>query len=402
MLSAIYTALSGMTSFEQGLTTIGNNVANLNTVGYKETEPMFTSVAPDAGSGATLGSDGSQTGDGGVSVNDSRVNFSQGTDESTGNPLDAAINGLGFFVVQGSSGYLYTRAGQFQFDQNGNLVESSSGNQVMVSSASDPIGAFNLDSYMSYPPKATTTVELSGNLASAGQSTPYVLSGITVIDSSGATETLSATFTQSTSNPLQWTVQVEDAHNNVLGTGTLTFNADGSLASSNTPLTVTVTPSKLPAFNVTLNFGTAGSFSGVTSLASNTNSQLQELSQDGVALGTLTGSSFGSDGSITLTYSNGKTLTPAKLLLAQFNAPQQLQMTQNGLYAATEGNMPTLGTPLSSGFGSILGGEVETSNVDLSRQFTDLIVIERGYQASSEISSVANNMMQQLLTQSGR
>lgn len=402
MLGAIYSALSGMTAFEQGLTTIGSNVANLNTVGYKETEPMFETVAFDTGSGATLGSEGSETGDAGVAVNDSRVNFSQGTDDSTGNPLDAAVNGLGFFVIQGDSGYQYTRAGQFEFDQNGNLVESSTGDKVMVSTSDDPIGGFNLDGYMSYPPKATTTVDLSGNLASSGQTTPYVLSGITVVDSSGATETLSATFTQSTSNPLEWTVQVDDASNNVLGTGTLTFNADGTPASSNTPLTVTVTPTKLPAFNVAFDFGAAGSYAGVTSLASNTTSQVQELNQDGVALGTLTGTSFGSDGSITLTYSNGQTLKPAKLLLAQFNAPQDLQVTQNGFYAATEGDLPTLGAPLTAGFGSILGGELETSNVDLSQQFTDLIVIERGYQASSEISSVANTMLQELLTQGGR
>lgn len=398
MLSAIYTALSGMTAYEQGLTIIGNNVANLDTAGYKETEPMFSSVALDTGSGPMIGSEGSQTGGGGVTVNDGRVDFAAGTDDTTGNPLDAAINGLGFFVIKGASGYLYTRAGQFQLDQSGNLVESSTGDKVMVSTSSSAIGAFNINSYTSYPPKATTTVNLSGNLASTGQTAPYVLPGITVVDSAGGTETLSASFTQSTTNPLQWTVQVTDSNNNVLGTGTLTFNADGTPASSNTPLQVTVTPPNLPAFDVNFDFGAAGSYSGITSLTSNTASQLQVLNQDGVQLGTLTGTSFGSDGSITLTYSNGQTLTPAKLLLAQFNAPQQLQATQNGFYAATEGTMPTLGTPLSASFGSILGGQLETSNVDLSQQFTELIVIERGYQASSQINSVANDMMQQLLT----
>lgn len=404
MLSAIYTALSGMTAYEQGLNVIGNNVANLDTVGYKMTEPLFTSVAPDTESGAMLGSPGSQSGGGGVALNQSRVSFAEGQDQSTGNPLDAAVNGLGFFMVQdGNGGYLYTRAGQFQFDQNGNLVETSTGDKVVVSTASSSIGSFNIDSFRSYPPKATTTVDLSGNLASSGQTTPYVLSNITVVDGSGGTENLQATFTQSTTNPLQWTVQVTNASNNVLGTGTLTFNADGTPASSNTPVAVTVTPPNMPSFNVNFDFGTAGSFSGVTSLGSTASSQLQVLNQDGVPLGTLTGTAFGSDGSITLTYSNGQTLKPAQLLLAQFDAPQQLQATNNGLYAANEGTLPTLGTPLSSNFGSILGGQVEMSNVDLSQQFTDLIVIERGYQASSEINSAANTMLQQLLTMdSGR
>ena len=99
-----------------------------------------------------------------------------------------------------------------------------------------------------------------------------------------------------------------------------------------------------------------------------------------------------------MTYSNGKTLTPAKLLLAQFNAPQQLQAVSDGMFAATQGSTPLLGTPLSTNFGNIVGGEVEMSNVDLSQQFTELIVIQRGYQASSQITSIANDMMQQLLT----
>ena len=404
MLSAIYTALSGMTAYEQGLNVIGNNVANLDTVGYKMTEPMFTSVAPDTESGAMLGSPGSQSGGDGVALNESRVSFAEGQDQSTGNPLDAAVNGLGFFVVQdGNGGYLYTRAGQFQFDQNGNLVETATGNKVVVSTATSSSGSFNVDSYRSYPPKATTTVDLSGNLAGTGQTTPYVLSNITVVDSSGGTQNLKATFTQSTTNPRQWTVQVADSSNNVLGTGSLTFNADGTPASSNTPVTVTVTPPNLPSFSVNFDFGAAGSFSGVTSMGSTSASQLQVLSQDGVQLGALTGTSFGSDGSITLTYSNGQTLKPAKLVLAQFDAPQQLTATSKGLYAANEGTLPTLGAPLSSNFGSILGGQVEMSNVDLSQQFTDLIVIERGYQASSEINSAANTMLQQLLTMdSGR
>lgn len=401
MLSAIYTALSGMTAYEQGLTIIGNNVANLDTAGYKETEPMFSSVALDTGSGALVGSQGSPTGGGGVTVSGGRVDFAEGTAETTGNPLDAAINGLGFFIVQGTSGYLYTRAGQFQFDQNGNLIESSTRDKVMVSTSSSAMGAFNVNGYLSYPPKATTTVSLSGNLASSGQTTPYVLSGITVVDGSGGTQTLSATFTQSTSNPLQWTVQVTDSSGKVLGTGTLTFNADGTPAGSNTPLAVTVTPANQPAFNVNFNFGAAGGYSGVTSLSSNTASQLQVLHQDGVQLGTLTGTSFGSDGSITLTYSNGQTQTPAKLLLAQFDAPQELQATEHGFYAAAQGMMPTIGTPLSSSFGGILGGDLEASNVNLSQQFTELIVVERGYQASSQINSIVNSMMQQLLNLGG-
>jgi flagellar hook protein FlgE len=267
----------------------------------------------------------------------------------------------------------------------------------MVSTPTAAIGPFNINAYNSYPPKTTTTVQLSGNLARTGQTSSYVLPGITVVDSAGGTETLQASFTQSTDNPLQWAVQVTDANNNTVGTGTVTFNADGTPAAS-TPIKLTVTPTNLPAFSVNLSFGTAGGYAGVTSLDTNASSQLQVLSQDGVQLGTLTGTSFGSDGTLTLTYSNGQTKTPAKLLLAQFNAPQELQAVDDGLFSAAHSAKPLIGTPLSSSFGSIVGGEVEMSNVDLSQQFTELIVIQRGYQASSQITSIASDMMQQLLT----
>jgi flagellar hook protein FlgE len=398
VLTSLYAGMSGMEAYQQGLAVIGNNTANLNTAGFKFTEPVFEDVATGSGTGGFTGSPGAPSTGGGVQVDDSHVSFSQGNEEATGDPLDAAINGLGFFMVDLNGTTYYTRAGSFQFDANGDLEQTTTGAKVLVSTSTSANGTFNINAYNSYPPKATTTVQLSGNLARTGQTTSYSLPGITVIDSAGGSETLQASFTQSTTNPLSWTVQVNDANGNSVGSGTILFDADGSPDASNTPIALTVTPSGLPAFNVNLEFGTAGSFSGVTSLNTAATSQLQVASQDGVQLGSLTGTSFGNDGSLTLTYSNGQTLTPAKLLLAQFNAPQQLQELSQGLFAATSGTTPLVGTPQSTNFGNIVGGEVEMSNVDLSQQFTELIVIQRGYQASSQITSIANDMMQQLLT----
>jgi flagellar hook protein FlgE len=398
VLSAVYTGMSGMEAYQQGLEVIGNNVANLNTTGFKFTEPLFEDVETQTGTGGFTGDPGTPTTGGGVTVDDTHVSFSQGDEQATGDPLDAAVNGLGFFVVNLNGSTYYTRAGDFQFDPNGNLVETTTGAKVMVSTSTSASGSFNINAYNSYPPKATTTIQLSGNLARTGQTTSYDLPGITVVDSAGGVETLQASFTQSTTNPLSWTVQVTDANNNTVGTGTELFDANGTPDASDTPIQLTVTPTNLPAFTVNLSMGAAGGFSGVTSLNTTATSQLQVASQDGVQLGSLTGTSFGNDGSLTLTYSNGQTLTPAKLLLAQFNAPQQLQALDNGMFAATDGTTPLLGTPLSTNFGNIVGGQVEMSNVDLSQQFTELIIIQRGYQASSQITSTANDMMQQLLT----
>jgi flagellar hook protein FlgE len=397
VLTSVYTGMSGMEAYQQGLEVIGNNVANLNTTGFKFTEPLFNDVETQTGTGGFTGDPGTPTTGGGVTVDDTHVSFSQGNEQATGDPLDAAVNGLGFFVVNLNGTTYYTRAGNFQFDKNGNLVETATGANVMVSTSTSANGTFNINPYNSYPPKATTTLQLSGNLARTGQTTSYKLPSITVVDSAGGTETLQASFTQDTTNPLSWTIQVTDASGKTVGTGTVLFDADGTPDASNTPIQLTVTPTALPSFNVNLSVGTAGSYSGVTSLNTSASSQLQVASQDGVQLGSLTGTSFGSDGSLTLTYSNGKTLTPAKLLLAQFNAPQQLQAVDKGMFSAAGGATPLMGSPLTTNFGSIVGGQVEMSNVDLSQQFTELIIIQRGYQASSQITSVANDMMQQLL-----
>jgi flagellar hook protein FlgE len=398
VLTSLYAGMSGMEAYQQGLAVIGNNTANLNTAGFKFTEPVFEDVATDSGTSGFPGSPGTPTTGGGVQIDSTHVSFSQGNEESTGDPLDAAINGLGFFMVDLNGSTYYTRSGAFQLDSSGDLVQTTTGAKVLVSTSTSANGTFNVNAYNSYPPKATTTIQLSGNLARTGQTTSYNLPGITVVDGAGGTETLQASFTQSTTNPLSWTIQVNDSTGTSVGSGTILFNADGSPDASNTPIQLSVTPSGLPAFTVNLEIGTAGSFSGVTSLNTAASSQLQVASQDGVQLGSLTGTSFANDGSLTLTYSNGKTLTPAKLLLAQFNAPQQLQELSQGLFAATSGATPLVGTPQSTNFGNIVGGEIEMSNVDLSQQFTELIVIQRGYQASSQITSIANDMMQQLLT----
>lgn len=397
MLGALYTAQSGMTAFETGLTIIGNNVSNLNTPGYKATEPIFSDVEVQTQEGAILGSEGSPTEGAGVTVQDSDASFAQGQFQQTGNPLDAGINGEGFFVVDQNGSYVYTRDGQFQVDSNGDLVDTANGAKVMVSTTSSAIGSFNVNSYLTYPPKATTTVNLSGNLARSGQTGPYTLPNITVDDSSGGTETLSAVFTQSTTNPLQWSVTINNANNTSVGSGTLTFGSDGTPAAGTATIPVTVTPTNGAAFTVNFAFGTTGSFAGVTSISGESSSQLQVQSQDGIALGVLTQTTFDSSGNVTLTYSNSQTLTPAKLLLAQFEAPQQLEALGSGMYAAVGGAKPTLGTPSTTNFGSIEAGQIEMSNVDLTQQLTDLIVIQRGYQASSQISQVANQMMQQLL-----
>jgi flagellar hook protein FlgE len=237
---------------------------------------------------------------------------------------------------------------------------------------------------------------LSGTLAGTGTGT-FSLPATTVIDSAGGTEQITAKFVRSGTDATQWSVEVDDSSGKALATGNLHFNADGTPVDGFNTMSVPITPTNGTAFNVTIDFGAANGYAGITSTSSTTTSQVQMLSQDGVQLGSLTGTSFDNQGRVTLTYSNGLTKTPATLLLAQIDEQQQLTPIGSGLFSAQSSNQPEFSPAQTAGIGRIVGGQIEQSNVDLTQQFSDLIIIQRGYQASSQTTSVANEMIQTLL-----
>ena len=402
MLDAIYNALAGMAAYSRGLDTISNNVANLNTPGFKSTVSQYSDIERQAGDAGLP--NGSMSGSG-VSYSGTQLSFTPGQLQSTGNSLDAAIDGQGFFVLDQNGERLYSRNGQFQFDKDGYLVDGVTQAKVMMQTATTSLQPFNINSYRSYAPTATTKITLAGNLAQTSTTSPNVfnVASISTIDTSGGTQVLSAKFTQDTTDSTKWTVEMFDANNNSLGTGTLQFGPDGTPIAGQAALTFVVKPTNLPSYTVTLDIGSSGSFSGVTSTANSTTSTVQMLRQDGVQLGSLTDTSFDASGRLQLTYSNGQKLFPATLLLANFEDPGALKQIGNSLFSASTGQTETIATPSQNGLGQIQDGQVEMSNVDLTQQFTDLIVVQRGYQASSQTMSVANEMLQQLLSmQSGR
>jgi flagellar hook protein FlgE len=396
MLGAIYISQSGMTAYSTGLDVLSNNVANLNTTGFKVSNPVFTSEVEQNDTGAMTGSPGASTDGAGVSVATQEVSFQAGNTEDTSNPMDAAIDGNGFFVLQQGGQLLYTREGQFEFDSSGALVDTATQAPVMVSTDSASETTFNVNDFRVYPPKATTTVSLTGTLAQSGTAT-FNMPAISLIDSEGASEQVTFNFTRDSTTDTKWTVQATDANGKSLGSGTLEFGTDGTPQSGNDSLTLTLSPSGGTASTVTVNFGTPGSFTGITSITGNTVSNVTVQKQDGVALGALTGTSFNAQGQVVLTYSNGSTQTPATLLLAQFNAPQQLKELNGALFTTTGDNTPQLASAGTVGLGNVQGSQLEESNVDLTQQFSSLIIIERGYQACSQTSSVADQMIQQLL-----
>jgi flagellar hook protein FlgE len=396
MLDAIYIGQSGMAAYSKGLNVISNNVANLNTAGFKVGTPLFTDELFRNDTGAVPGSEGNTSNGAGVSVDTQHISFAAGQTRTTGNPLTAALDGNGFFVLDRDGQMLYTRAGQFEYNADGQLVDTTTKAPVLVSNDSGSSTSFNLSDFRVFPPKVTTTVSLSGTLASTGTAT-FSLPAVTLVDSDGGSQQITAKFTRNSTDATKWSVEVDDASGKALGTGDLRFNADGTPQDGYNSMTVTLSPAKTPSFDVKINFGAANSFTGVTSLSSQTTSSVQLLKQDGIQLGSLTGTSFDDHGRITLTYSNGQTKTPATLLLARIDEQQQLTPIGSGLFTAQTSTQPQFAPAQTAGLGRVVGGEIEQSNVDLTQQFSDLIIIQRGYQASSQTTSVANEMIQTLL-----
>jgi len=294
MLGAIYNGLSGMTAYSRGLDIISNNVANLNTPGFKLTRAQYSDVERQA---SESGLPNSGMPGAGVTIDASQLSFKAGDLRDTGNSLDAAIDGDGFFMLDLNGERFYTRVGQFEFDKDGVLVDRITQAKVMVKTDSSAIQSFNIDSFRSYAPKATKTVTLSGNLARTGSGTDtYTVPSITTIDTGGGKQILQATLTRDATDPLKWTVELFDSDHNSLGTGVIQLGPDGTPTADQPALTFDVKPKDLPVYTITLNIGSAGSFAGVTSKADGTSSTVQMLRQDGVEMGSLTDSSFDENG----------------------------------------------------------------------------------------------------------
>lgn len=398
MLGSIFVGFAGMTAYSRGLNVISNNVANMNTPGFKVGDPLFTNLVYRGDGGAVSGFGGMRSNGAGVAVNTDRTSFRQGDFADQGNSLDAAIDGNGFFVLEQSGRLAYTRAGQFELDDDGFLVHRATGDKVMVTGDSLAHSTFNVEDYRVFAPAATTEVTLGGNLARTGNAT-YLLSDIKVKDTAGGERVLNANFVRDSTNPFAWTMEVRDKDNNVLGSLEILLGENGT-PTEDYSVTVSVGPEDdqdLPAFDLTIKLGAAGTFSGVTSMPNDVNSLVQVRHADGFSLGYLTKVDFTDRGDVQLTYSNGEKKTPATLVLARFMSSTELRDIGGGMFISEGAHSPVLALPLNSGIGRVVGGQVELSNVDLTDQFANLIIAQRGYQASSQLTSVANELIQQLL-----
>jgi flagellar hook protein FlgE len=387
MLGAIYTGLSGMEAFTKGLQTISNNVANLNTLGYKAATVSFADVFNSGGSGLTFsGDDGSQGN--GVSFGQSQIDFSQGTLNQSSGDLDLAIQGSGFLVLLDGSNTYYTRTGQFAVDSKGFISEQGTTHHLAVLDANNQPVAVNVDAKRTNPPAATTTVTFADNLSSTG--TSDTVSNITVFDSNGGQHTWQVQLTADTTTAGQWDATVTDETGATVGTGNIKFNG-GAIDSTASKITISTPAHGADDLSVVLDFS-----SGVTSFSSGSTSTLRAASVDGNAVGALTSVTVDQNGQIQLTYSNSKTQLMGAVAVADFRDPQQLERVGNSLFQNKGSGQYRLLSSGSQGVGTLVSKQLEASNVDLSQEFGELILIQRGFQASSQVVSIANDMIQQL------
>jgi flagellar hook protein FlgE len=401
MFESMYIGISGLTSYSRGLNVISNNLANMNTAGFKGSTMNFGDLfyrqqASGGGSGDAA-AQWSQFGTG-VRVLGTQVNFRPGELRQTGNALDLAINGTGYFITRNGDVQHYTRAGQFSFDQDGMLVTTATGRRVAGFDAGGALTDVSLNGLRTSPPVATTAVVLDGVLSNTV--TEFTVQPVTVIDSMGGQHALQAVFTASTAdtgtgnNTKTWNVTVRNGTTDV-GTGSFRFIGtvpDPAARSMN----VTFTPANAPALTFSLALG-----DNASSHSSGNVSTLAMKSQDGVAMGSLVGVTIDADGFVTASYSNGKTRQGQQLALAGVATETALEAVENGEFALRDPAALSLGRPGQGSFGKLSAGQVEGSNVDLATEFTDLIVMQRGYQASSRIVSTANDLIQELFDMKG-
>ncbi len=388
MLGAIYIGLSGMNAYSKGLQTISNNVANLNTAGFKSTSVQFTDLFS---SGGGLSYSGSASSGQGVRVANTQISFKQGDLRQTDNDLDLAVQGNGFLVLLDGDKTYYTRTGQFVVAEDGYIVEQGTAYRLGVLDGKGGVTAVNIDAKRINAPEKTTTITFADNLSSSA--TQATVSNIKVYDNLGGEQTWAVTFdkaTTSTGATSSWTVTVKDAGGATLGTSSLNF-----IGSAVDPTTASITIDTHPVgadpLSVKLDFS-----SGVTSFSSGTSSTLRAASVDGQGVGTLTAVTVDEDGQVKLAYSNEKTELIGAVAVADFRDQQKLDRQGEGRFQSNGTAEMRLRASGVDGVGSVQSKQIEASNVDLSAEFGELILIQRGFQASSQVVSVSNDMIQQL------
>jgi flagellar hook protein FlgE len=397
MSTSLTIAQSALSTFSQGLNAISNNVSNLSTNGFKGSKLEFSAFFAqqnDSGGTRTGHSQGS-----GVSAVTNVVNFKTGDFAETGSDLDLGIDGVGFFILQDEAGNLtYTKNGHFAFKDD--ILMSSDGKRVMALDASNNLQEINISDLQSNAGKATTKISLIG--ASLGTSalptplTPITSSAFKVFDAIGGEHSLKVSIIKVADATNEWRLSIKEGDTEIHGPIVVKFNGSGVVVEpDNRKIAFTYRPVGYEPIPIEL---------GLDGLTVSSNSYLDgklPTKADGYSPGRLTTQGFSENGQLSLSYSNLQTDKRFRIALASFDSTRELNQIGNGAFRYDGANPVRIGT-VHPDFGSLKVGFLEKSNVNLTLEFTEMIAMQRGYQAASKIVSTANEMMQTIIETGGR
>jgi flagellar hook protein FlgE len=387
MLRSLFSGISGLRAHQTMLDVTGNNIANVNTTGFKAAQTQFQDTLSQVLTSAGAPQDGvgginaAQVGLG-VRVAGITTNFQQGAAQLTNRSTDMMISGDGFFMVRKGAEDFFTRAGAFSFDATGQLVTPEGA--LVQGWAADATGSIDQNGPLSdlrlplatlMGAAATTSASFEGNLPDDATVGTVLTRTMDTYDAAGNAVPLDLTFTRTAAG---W--DLAGAVGGAAATGALAFNPDGTLASGGA---LTMGP-------VTVDLSSLTGYAGITSVES--------LSQDGRSAGTIQSFSINADGTLMGSFSNGLKRAVGQVALATFSNPGGLEKAGNSMYRTTVNSGDAqVGAAGTGGRGDLSGGTLEMSNVDLSAEFTNLIIAQRGFQANSRVITTSDELLQELV-----
>jgi len=406
-MASFSVTLSGLQASSSELQVIGNNLANLNTDGFKDETlsfgDIFSQIQGTSGNGDPI-----QVGSG-VQIESTSSNLTNGSVSSTGTASNMALQGNGYFVVSKNGETSYTRDGDFSVNSSGQLT-TSSGELVMgfpavngTVSTSGVLAPITVNSNGTVPAVATSTFNVDANLDSAATVGTTFNTPVTVYDSLGTSQTVNIQYTKTAADTWSYSVTLpgsatgSSAATTTLASGTLSFNSSGQLTlPTGTVPAIDITGLADGAANMSLTWNLDDSSGNPTITQQDTASALNTTpTQDGFAAGALSSYSVLSDGVVQGTYSNGQTLSLGQVAVASFSNPQGLVQTGDGNEQATSSSgAAVIGQAGVGGDGTITGGSVEGSNVNLSTEFANMIVAQQSYDANAKVLTTLDQVDQ--------
>jgi flagellar hook protein FlgE len=394
MLRSLFSGVSGLRAHQTMLDVVGNNIANVNTIGFKASSVEFEDTlsqalkAAGAPQGAQGGTNPAQVGLG-VEVAAINTSFTQGPAETTGVSTDLMIQGDGFFMVKDGGQQVYTRDGAFSFDQNGNLTTANGGmvqgwtavNGVVNTSGATagiklPLGA-------SMPPTGTDAAVLAGNLPADGSGSPPT-NDLKVYDTKGVLVDVTLSYKYDTTSKT-WSLNFNDPSAATQPAAVpLAFNPDGTISTAS-PVSVTLNGQAVKL-----------DITGITAFGGENTAEV--VSSNGNAMGSLASYSISPDGTIQGVFTNGMKQPLGQIALATFNNPSGLSKVGNSEYAeSVNSGQAQIGAAGTGSRGQLAAGELEGSNVDLSQEFSNLIIAQRGFEANSKVITTSDEVLQDLV-----